>query len=158
MIKKFVLFLATGAGVGFLPGPQGTYGTLLAILLYLATKGLPFYSNILFVVSFCFLAIWSANLAERYFQEEDSGKIVIDEIAGYLVTMLALPFDSKTVVAGFIFFRLFDIFKPFPANWCEKHLSGGLGIVCDDLVAGVYANICLRILLALNIWTLIPGI
>jgi len=157
MVKKFALFLATGAGVGFLPGPQGTYGTIVAIFLYLATKGLPFYSNLCFLVGFCFLAIWCSKLAEQYFQKEDSEKIVIDEIAGYLLTMFALPFDFKTVIAGFVFFRLFDIFKPFPANWCEKNLSGGLGVVCDDLVAGVYAHLTLRLILALKIWTLFPN-
>lgn len=145
-MKNFILFLATGGGVGFLPGAKGTYGTAVGVLLYWAVSGLPPVHFLLFTVTFFFLSVWCAGLAEVYFQKKDSQQIVIDEIAGYLVTMLFLPFQWKYAVAGFVVFRLFDILKPFPIRLAERKLKGGWGVVLDDILAGVMGNLVLQVL------------
>lgn len=144
MFKKIILFFAT-AGVGYLPGPQGTYGTVVAVGLYLLLYSLPPLHFLFFTFTFSLFAIWSAGLAENFLNEKDSKKIVIDEIAGYFVTMLFIPPRVDLMVGGFILFRLFDILKPFPIRQIEQKLKGGWGVVCDDLAAGVCANIILQI-------------
>jgi phosphatidylglycerophosphatase A len=147
MQRKLVLFFATGGGVGFIPGARGTYGTIVALLLFWAVRGLPLVNYVLFVIAFSFFAIWISGLAEVYFQEADCQKIVIDEIAGYLVTMFLIPVQWKYVLAGFVAFRLFDILKPFPIRLIDQKLKGGWGIVCDDLLAGVFANLVLQVII-----------
>ena len=100
---------------------------------------------------FLALSIWVAHLAETVFSEKDPQIVVIDEIAGLLVAMAAVPLRPGYVVAGVVLFRLFDIMKPFPANRINDRMTGGAGIVLDDVVAGVYANLVLqaaRLLLA----------
>lgn len=137
MNQKIILFFATGAGLGFLPGPQGTYGTALAVLLYWAVSAFPPWHFFLFTFTFSLFSIWVAGIAEQSFKEHDSQKIVIDEIAGYLVTMLFLPFSWKYALTGFVIFRLFDILKPWPIRLIDQKWKGGWGIVGDDLLAGV---------------------
>jgi phosphatidylglycerophosphatase A len=94
----------------------------------------------------CIAGIWSGTVAERVFGTTDPGAGVIDEVAGMLVTLVGLPFDWWTIGIGFFLFRLFDVIKPFPAGRFER-LPGGLGMVADDVMAGVYANMALRVLL-----------
>jgi phosphatidylglycerophosphatase A len=146
-VKKIILFFASGGGVGFLPGPKGTYGTVVGLLLYWAVRGFSNAYFLLFVFTFFFFSVWAAGLAEVYLQEKDSQIIVIDEIAGYLVTMLFLPFGWKLAIAGFLAFRLFDILKPFPISLLERKLQGGWGVVLDDILAGVFGNLVLQVLL-----------
>jgi len=145
-VKKIILFFASGGGVGLLPGPKGTYGTVVGLLLYWAVRGFSYPYFFLFTFTFFFFSVWAAGLAEVYLQEKDSQKIVIDEIAGYLVTMLFLPFNWKLSLAGFVAFRLFDILKPFPISLLERKMKGGWGVVLDDILAGVFANVILQIL------------
>lgn len=142
----FIKLLATWGGSGYSPFASGTVGTLAAIpfYLWLARLPLPFY--LLTLVAFFFLSCWISGRAEIIFQEKDSGKIVIDEVVGYLVTMTAIPVDWRYIVAGFFLFRLFDIVKPPPANWFDSKLKNGYGVVLDDVAAGVYAWLCLFIL------------
>ena len=96
------------------------------------------------------LAVWVAHQAERLLKEKDPGCIVIDEIAGMCVTMLAIPLTITTGLAGFFLFRFYDIIKPPPAKQMEKRLTGGWGVVMDDVIAGIMANLSLRI----GIWLL----
>lgn len=142
----FIKLLATWGGSGYSPFASGTVGTLAAIpfYLWLARLSLPFY--LLTLAAFFFLSCWISGKAEIIFQEKDSGKIVIDEVVGYLVTMTAIPFDWRYIVAGFFLFRLFDIVKPPPANWFDRKLKNGYGVVLDDVAAGVYAWLCLFVL------------
>ena len=91
------------------------------------------------------VAVWAAHRAERVLGLKDPGCVVIDEIAGMAVTLLGLPFTAKTAAAGLLAFRLLDIFKPPPMGTVDRRLSGGVGIVMDDLVAGVGANLILRL-------------
>jgi phosphatidylglycerophosphatase A len=147
--ERIVIFLATGCYAGKLPFAPGTFGSLAALPLcwLLAQLGRPaaFSATVLVIAA----AVWVAGAAERLLQRKDPGSIVIDEIAGMLVTFSGLPFTAFSAAAGFVLFRVLDIAKPFPIGWVEKRLSGGVGIVMDDLVAGVIANLGCRLLLAL---------
>jgi phosphatidylglycerophosphatase A len=147
--ERIVIFLATGCYAGKLPVAPGTFGSLAALPLcwLLAQLGRP--TAVAAAVLFIAAAVWLAGAAERLLQRKDPGSIVIDEIAGMLVTFSGLPFNAFSATAGFVLFRILDIAKPFPIGWVEKRLSGGSGIVMDDLVAGVIANLGCRLLLAL---------
>lgn len=146
MIQKIVLFLATGAGSGYLPWMPGTAGSLVGILLYYSLRSMPRGPYLAFVVAFFFLAVWASGLAEVIFGSKDPQRIVIDEVVGMLVTLALLPFSWRTVLVGFVLFRLFDIWKPFPARLLQDRLPGGWGVVGDDVMAGIYANIVLQAL------------
>jgi phosphatidylglycerophosphatase A len=149
--RKAVLLVATGLGSGYVPVASGTFGTLVAVPLGYLLSGLGPAWVIVFVVGFCALAVWSAGVAEGLFGQKDSGRIVVDEIAGFLVTMLFVSWRTETVVAGFFLFRFMDILKPFPIRLAEKRLPGGWGVVGDDLLAGLFAQAVLRILLAVGL-------
>lgn len=145
-MNLFIKLLATWWGSGYAPVASGTFGTLAAIPFYLvlARLSLPLY--LLTLTAFFFLACWVSGRAELIFNEKDSGKIVIDEVVGYLMTMTAIPFDWRYVIAGFFLFRLFDIVKPPPASWFDRTMKNGYGVVLDDVAAGVYAWLCLLLL------------
>jgi len=142
--------LASGFGVGYIPVAPGTFGTLWGIPLFLLlhlwdgqTLGpLPLGPIIYFggTLVFIIFSCWVSHRAESLFGGHDSGKVIIDEVAGYLVTMSFFPVHWTWILAGFIAFRFFDILKPFPAGWVDKKVGGGIGVVLDDLIAGVYAN------------------
>lgn len=138
-MRRFVILSATWFGTGFSPFASGTVGTLGAIPFYLllARLDLPLY--LLTAAAFTLFACWSAGFGNELWGEHDSGKIVIDEVAGYLVTMIAVPPSWPGVVIGFLAFRFFDILKPQPARWFDRSLKNGYGVVLDDIVAGVYA-------------------
>ena len=145
-MKYFLLLLATGFGVGYSPVAPGTLGTLIAIIVYYFLSKIlsPVYEITL--VGFFFLSVWISENAERFFGKKDDQRIVIDEITGFLIAMLWVPKTFLFVVIGFFLFRFFDILKPFPIRRVEKRLKGGFGVVLDDVVAGVYANIILRLI------------
>ncbi|MFQ5768370.1 MAG: phosphatidylglycerophosphatase A [Acidobacteriota bacterium] len=147
--QRFLFLLATGFGAGRAPLVPGTFGTLAAIPLHLLAAWLltPF-QFILMTLLFIPLAVMAADFAAREIEAKDPGMIVVDEWAGYLVTVAGAPLGWKTVSAGFVLFRLFDILKPFPARRLEA-LRGGYGIVFDDLMAGLYAAMGLRLFLYL---------
>jgi phosphatidylglycerophosphatase A len=145
-MKYFILLLATGFGVGYSPIAPGTLGTLVAILIhyFLSEISPPLYEITL--IGFFFLSVWVSENAERFFRKKDDQRIVIDEIIGFLTTMLWVPKTIRFVIIGFFLFRFFDILKPFPIRRLEKGFKGGFGVVLDDVVAGVYANIVLRLI------------
>lgn len=149
-MRRFVIFFATWGGTGFSPVASGTVGTLAAIPLYLVLARLPLALYILTLVPLIFFSCWVSGLAEEIFAEKDSGKIVIDEVVGYLVTMTGVAASWKWVAAGFFLFRFFDITKIEPARYCDRHLKNGYGVVLDDVVAGIYA--CLTIHLMMRFW------
>jgi phosphatidylglycerophosphatase A len=146
-MRRFLILMATWWGTGYSPLASGTVGTLAAIPLYLvlARLSLPLY--ILTLIPFFFFSCWVAGGAEAIFNEKDSGKIVIDEVVGYLVTMTGVPFSWHGVILGFFLFRFFDIVKVPPANIIDRRLKNGWGVVLDDVVAGAYACIVLHLLL-----------
>lgn len=144
-MNKFAIFLATGAYSGYFPVAPGTAGTVVAIPLYLFLSKSGPYVYLVFTLFLLPLSFWSAGLAEQIFGAKDSGFIVVDEIIGFLVAMFMVPSHTANIIAGFLLFRFFDILKIFPANLVES-LGGGIGVVADDIVAGIYAGLSLRIL------------
>jgi phosphatidylglycerophosphatase A len=154
-MNRFFLFFATGFGVGYSPIAPGTLGTLIAIPIYffLSTIPSPFYGITL--TAFFFLSIWISEKAEIFFGKKDDQRIVIDEIIGFLISMLWVPKTIRFIAMGFFLFRVFDILKPFPIRRLERWFKGGWGVVLDDVLAGIYANIVLQIIASL--FTLSPG-
>ena len=146
-MRRFIILFAAWWGTGYSPVASGTVGTLAAIPLYLVLARLPFPLYILTLVTFFFFSCWVAGAAETIFNEKDSGKIVIDEVVGYLVTMTGVPFSWRGVILGFFLFRFFDIVKVPPANIIDRRLKNGWGVVLDDVVAGLYACVVLHLLL-----------
>ena len=138
-----------------MPVAPGTAGTLCAIPVYLIVAPLAWPLYLITVLSFTFLAIYVSQEAERIYNKKDAQCIVIDEIAGYLWTMFLVAPTVLHCALGFAFFRIFDIVKVFPANYFQRKLPGGFGVVADDVAAGVYANIILLALIKIsNIYVL----
>ncbi len=148
-MRRFVIFFATWWGTGYSPIASGTVGTVAAIPLYLILGNLSILPYLLLLVPLTLFSCWVSGRAELIFNEKDSGKIVIDEVIGYLVTMTGVPLSWKGAVLGFFLFRLFDIVKLFPANVIDRKVKNGYGVVMDDVVAGVYACASLHLLLRL---------
>jgi phosphatidylglycerophosphatase A len=148
-MKKFILLVATGAGVGYLPGMPGTYGSIVGLAAYWGLKNLSPWPYLITLLALIFLAAWVSTIAEVVFGEKDSQKIVIDEVVGMLVALATIPFSVKAVVLGFVLFRLFDIWKPYPIRLCQERWPAGWGVVGDDLLAGIYANLLLQLIFRL---------
>jgi phosphatidylglycerophosphatase A len=147
LFDKVVLLVSIWFGTGLLPGMPGTFGTAGAIPLYLLINFLPTSYQALFLLLIIIVAIWASHSSQRILGRVDPREIVIDEVAGFLLSVIFIPFTLRNLVAGFFLFRFFDILKPPPIKLIEKKVKGGCGIVFDDLVAGVYAHLCLRFLL-----------
>lgn len=142
--KRCVVLLATGCYAGYVPIAPGTLGTLVAVPLGYLLSLLGPLEGVLFIGAFAALAVWVSGEGEKVFQRKDPGLIVIDEMAGLLVTLFLISWSWKNVVTGFFLFRLMDIVKPFPIRRLESKWPGGWGVVGDDVLAGVYANLILR--------------
>ena len=143
-------FLAFGFGSGLAPFAPGTFGTLAAIPLYLALTLLSLPVYLLVVAVVCIVGIWICGKSSEKLGVHDHGGIVWDEFAGFFVTMIAAPSGWLWVVIGFVLFRLFDIWKPWPISILDKKVDGGLGIMIDDIVAGIYALVCLQFIYYLS--------
>jgi phosphatidylglycerophosphatase A len=143
-MKHFFLFLAAGFGAGYVPMAPGTAGTVVAIPIFLLLSSIPSPLYELTILTFFFFASWISGEAQTCWGKKDHPRIVIDEIVGYLITMLWLPKTTLFIILGFFLFRFFDIVKPPPIRLLEK-VEGGYGVVLDDVLAGVYANIILQI-------------
>lgn len=139
-------FLALGFGSGLLPFAPGTAGTVAAIPVYLLLQPLaaPYYIAIVVLLALAGIAI--CGQAARHLGVHDHPGIVWDEIVGYLVTMAFAPPGWLWIGLGFVLFRLFDIVKPWPIRWCDRQVGGGLGIMLDDLLAGVFSAALLQLL------------
>ena len=139
------IFLATGAYVGKIPFAPGTFGSLWGIpAAYLLSK-MSVWTALLATGSFILVSIIVAHRAVQLLGQEDPGCVVIDEVAGMMVTLVAIPFHPVTAAAGFVVFRLLDILKPFPIRTLERRIPGGTGVVLDDVAAGLMANLLLRL-------------
>lgn len=147
--RTVVILFATGVGTGYSPWFPGTVATFfVAIPLSLAFNRIAALSVpllLLTLAGFIFFSLWVADVAERIFRQKDPGRIVIDEIAGFLIANLFSPPDLAPTAAAFFLFRLFDIVKPFPADKAQA-MEGGMGVVLDDLIAGLYTFLILRLL------------
>lgn len=138
-------FLALGGGLGLAPQAPGTFGTLIGIpLLFLMPDSLPYYLLVTLVLAI--VGVWCCHVCARDLGVHDHPGIVWDEVIGYLITMVAMPRSVVWVLVGFMLFRIFDILKPWPIRWIDQRVEGGLGIMLDDVLAGVFAAICLQII------------
>ena len=146
-MTRLAILLATFFGVGFFPVAPGTAGSAATIPLFLLLRwlDLPWLEPVVIVALFA-IGIWAGSVAERHYARTDPGYVVLDEVIGQLTTLLFIPVTWKGILIGFLLFRLFDIVKPFPARQCER-MHGGLGIMADDLMAGIYGNIALRLVI-----------
>lgn len=147
-MDRFFLFIATAAGSGYLPKAPGTWASAFTALLWLLLAS--FVSihvghYLLFIAAVFWLGVVSAGAAEKLLDRPDPGLVVIDEVAGQLIALCAAPSHPLAALAAFILFRIFDIFKPFPVRWLDQHIHGGLGIMLDDVAAGLYALAVLQL-------------
>ena len=141
---KIIVWLATGFYTGNMPWAPGTFGTLPGLVVCFFLARLPLAVSLVLIAALTGLGIWIAGEAAKILGQKDPGCIVIDEIAGMAVALLGIPFTLPTAIAGFLLFRCFDILKPPPIRVIDKKVQGGLGIVMDDVIAGVFANLVLR--------------
>ena len=151
-MTRLAVFVATVAYCGYFPIAPGTVGSAAGLLVYLLVwwAQSPVVEVGLIVALFA-AGVWAGTTAERYFGGIDPGPIVIDEVVGMLMTLAFIPAGWSGAIAGFVLFRIYDVLKPYPAGRFER-LHGGLGVMADDAMAAVYANISLRIVM----W-LVPG-
>lgn len=148
-----VHFLAFGFGSGLAPWAPGTAGTLVAVFLEWPLRSQGFEVRLLVAVLLFATGVWICGESSRRLGVHDHGGIVWDEIAGYFLTMLLAPSGWVWSVLGFVLFRLFDIFKPWPIREIDHRLGGGLGIMVDDTVAAVFAGLILWGLVQLHLFT-----
>lgn len=144
--------MATLFGVGRIPKAPGTWGSLVTLPLCFVLLKLGPFIYMAVTLGLIILAIVAAEHYERQSEKHDSKEIVIDELAGMLVTMTWLPLTWQSFVIGFLVFRFFDIVKPFPISYFDKKVPGGFGVVADDLVAGLLGNILLQLVLHHTAW------
>jgi phosphatidylglycerophosphatase A len=143
-MKVAAVFLASFGFVGYFPFAPGTAGSLAALALFAFIKwiGTPAVELSAIVLVFA-VGVWAAHATELALGRKDPGIVVIDEVLGMLITLALLPLSLTGIALGFLFFRILDVIKPYPAAQLE-HLHGGLGIMADDAVAGLYAHLALR--------------
>ena len=169
----FFSLAITTFGVGYLPVAPGTYGSVVGVAIYLIVawaeagiamsmghQGWRFDTiaawghavNLLLLVIFCLLGIWAAGRSTELFGNSDPSQAVVDEVIGQLIVFLFVPFGISPylILAGFLLFRLFDIWKPFPIDDLQS-LSGGIGVCADDFLAGVYGGVCLAVIYAITL-------
>lgn len=146
VLKSPVHFLAFGFGSGLSPKAPGTVGTLAAIPLYLLLVQLPLTYYVLILVAATVAGVWLCGESARLLGVHDHGGIVWDEFVGFWLAMLMAPAGWVWIVVGFALFRLFDIWKPWPIRVIDRQVEGGLGIMLDDILAGVYALVVLQVL------------
>lgn len=138
-------WIAFGSGAGLAPVAPGTFGTLVALPLYWCLSPLPLMFYLAVLAALFGLGVWACGRTARELGGADPGAIVWDEVVGYLAAMTAAPVGWPWMLAGFVLFRLFDIWKPWPIRWLDDHVKGGLGIMLDDLAAGALSAMVISI-------------
>ena len=144
--QLIIKFLASGFYTGYFPVAPGTIGSLVGILACFLLQDVPFTTYAIVVILTLIAGIYISGEAEKIYQTKDSSHIVIDEIAGIFFTFIYLPKGISFLLAGFAVFRFFDILKPFPIRSIDEKIKGGWGIMFDDVLAGIYANILIRLI------------
>ena len=141
ILRRIGVFVATCAYVGYVPVAPGTFGSAVGLAVFYAVRhegtGTVEAATIVALLA---IGIWAAGEAERHFGRTDPGPVVIDEVVGMLITLAFIPVNLAGAILGFFIFRLLDIVKPWPARRLE-HLPGGIGVVLDDVMVGVYGNL-----------------
>ncbi len=139
--------MSSGAGLGLIPVAPGTFGTLAGIPVYLGLSLLPLPGYLAILVLFTLAAMFLAGRAEKIYGRKDDGRIVIDEVVGFAVTMIGTAPGLITIILGFLLFRFFDVLKPWPCRNLDRNMHGGAGVVMDDVAAGIYGALVLQCLI-----------
>ncbi|MEN8179333.1 MAG: phosphatidylglycerophosphatase A [Pseudomonadota bacterium] len=150
-LRNPVHLLAFGFGSGVMPFAPGTFGTLVAVPLYLLLELQPLFSYLITLLVAFVAGVWLCERTSRDLGVHDHGGIVWDEIVGYLITMTFAPPGWLWVIIGFVLFRFFDILKPWPIRTIDRQVQGGFGIMLDDVLAGIYALLVMFLLSYLGV-------
>jgi phosphatidylglycerophosphatase A len=151
-MKPLAVWIATSGPAGYAPVAPGTVGSVVGVVLYLAIAKWSLTAQLVFALVLTLVGIWAASVAAAHFGRSDPSHVVVDEVAGQVVTLVGFSFSWPLVLAGFLLFRALDIIKPWPANKLES-LHGGTGIMADDLMAALYGQGLLRLTIFL-----LPGV
>ena len=149
MKERLSILISSFFYLGYSPVAPGTVGTLGAVVLFYVISGFSSLFYVFFVIALIIFSVWVSGIASISLGDSDPNRIVIDEVCGFLVTMILIPPSIPNMLMGFLFFRFFDILKPPPIRGSER-LSAGMGIVADDVLAGIYANILLQIVVRVS--------
>lgn len=136
-------FCAFGFGSGLAPVAPGTFGTLPGLLIAVAISPVPWWGQWLLIFAAFVVGIRFCDIATARLGTHDHGAIVWDEIVGILITLAAVPLSLGALIVGFLLFRFFDVLKPWPIGWVDRKVDGGFGIMVDDVIAGIFAGVCL---------------
>lgn len=149
-MSRLGLLVATCGYVGYVPVASGTFGSAAGLAVFAAVRSSEsVVVEVAVIALLLVIGVWSGTIAERHFGGVDPAPVVIDEVAGMLITLALLPVNMYGAIAGFLIFRLLDVIKPWPADRLER-LHGGMGVMADDAMAAVYSNVALRILIAVT--------
>lgn len=143
--EKFSYIIATGFGLGLIPKAPGTFGSLLGIPLGIALYGLNIYAALTFILAMTIVCVPIIKQAEKSFNKHDPSAIVVDEIIGQAIPIMFFEPSLQNIIFAFLLFRLFDIIKHGPVGWVDKKIKGPLGVILDDIVAGILATLVLYI-------------
>ena len=142
-MNRLAVWIATSGPAGYAPIAPGTFGSLVGVAVYFLIAGWSLQAQIVAALGISALGLWASTIASRHFDRSDPSQVVIDEVAGQVVTLVGLGSGVMTLTLGFLLFRALDIIKPWPANRLER-LHGGRGIMADDLMAALYGQALLR--------------
>lgn len=156
MNRKFFILVATFFNIGKIPKAPGTFGTLAAIPLWYAMTHVSTIFYMVVTIAIVLLGIIASQVYEAEFQKHDSKEIVIDEVAGFLITMVMVPPSWIYLVIGFVLFRLLDILKPWPMSHLDKNVKGGVGVMVDDIAAGIISSLLLQLLIGSGVLSRLP--
>ena len=145
-MDKLIVALATGFYSGKIPFAPGTWGSAFALIPWYFCRGLTLVNYLIVLAVLFVVGSLISGSAEKILDRPDPGCIVIDEIMGIFVTLTIAPNHPVAWLLGFVLFRIFDVLKPFPVSWLDTHLHGGIGIMMDDVMAGIYALACLQLI------------
>ncbi len=143
-MKRVALAIGTAFGAGYAPVAPGTAGSAVGVVVYFVTRGWPLGWQLGLLAALTVMGVWAGGVCAHHFETEDPGQVVIDEVVGQLVTLYATHVGIMGAALGFFIFRVLDVIKPWPARQFER-LPGGVGITADDVMAGVYGNLLLRV-------------
>jgi phosphatidylglycerophosphatase A len=147
-MNRLAVLIASVGGVGYAPIAPGTAGSVVGVGIYLLTRDWSATAQVALLLAICVVGTWASTGAARHFNHKDPGHVVIDEVAGQLLTLLLTGASLAGAIVGFFVFRLLDIIKPWPANRFEA-LPGGLGVMADDLMAAAYGCLAMHALMRL---------
>ena len=145
-----VYLTACGFGTGLIPKAPGTFGTLVAVPMIAALAWLQTGVQLVCLLVMFLVGVHVCQKVSKSLGDDDPGAVVWDEIVGFCVAMTLVPLSLATLIVGFVLFRILDIFKPWPISWVERKFSGGFGIMIDDMIAGVFCNVVLQVLIYMN--------